>query len=77
MKLPGYNFGNINQELEDFRDQLTTIINLGKVQLSTVTSAPTWAGNKGESVYVMPDSGGTTLWIQRNTAWVALVSSTV
>ena len=77
MKLPGYNFGNISQELEDFRDQLTTIINLGKVQLSTIEVAPTWTGNKGESVYTMPGSGGTTLWVMRNTAWVALVSVTI
>ena len=77
MKLPGYNFGNIDQELEDWRDQLTTIINLGKIQLSTVTSAPTWSGNKGESVYVMPTSGGTTLYVMRNTAWVAAWSVTI
>ena len=77
MKLPGYNFSNVSEELEEWRDQVTTIINLGKVQLSTVQSAPTWTGNKAESVYVMPDSGGTTLYVMRNTAWVALISVTV
>ena len=77
MKLPGYNFGHVDQELEDFRDQLTAIINLGKVQFPTVTSAPTWDGNKGEGVYVMPDSGGTTFYVMRNTAWVAGWSVTV
>lgn len=77
MKLPGYNFGNINQELEDFRDQLTNLVNLGKFQYPTVKVAPTWTGAKGEGVYVMPDSGGTTFYVMRNTAWVALVSVTV
>ena len=77
MKLPGYNFGNINQELEDWRDQLTNIVNLGKFQYPTVTVAPTWTGAKGEGVYVMPASGGTTFYVMRNTAWVALVSVTV
>lgn len=77
MKLPGYNFGKIDQELEDWRDQLTTIINLGKVQYPTVTTAPTWTGNKGEGVYVMPTSGGTTFYVMRNTAWVALISVSI
>lgn len=77
MKLPGYNFGKIDSELEDWRDQLTSIINLGKVQYPTITEAPTWDGNKGEGVYVMPASGGTTFYVMRNTAWVAGWSVTV
>lgn len=77
MKLPGYNFGNLSQELEEWRDQVTTILNLGKYQYSTVTSAPTWTGNKGEGVYVMPNSGGTTFYVMRNTAWVAVYSVTI
>lgn len=76
-KLPGYNFGNIDQELEDWRDQVTEIINLGKVQYPTVLVAPTWSGNKGEGVFVMPDSGGTTFYVMRNTAWVAGWSVTI
>jgi len=77
MKLPGYNFGYLSEELEEWRDLVTTIINLGKVQYPTVQVAPDWAGNKGEGVYVMPDSGGTTFYVMRNTAWVALVSVTI
>ncbi len=77
MKLPGYNFGYLSEELEEFRDLLTSIINLGKYQSSTVTTAPTWPGNKGESVYVMPASGGTTQYVMRNTAWVAVWSVTI
>lgn len=77
MKLPGYNFGYLSQELEEFRDLLTTIINLGKYQYPTVTSAPTWTGQKGEGTYVMPNSGGTTFYVMRNTAWVAAWSVTI
>lgn len=77
MKLPGYNFGYISQEIEEWRDLVTVILNNGKFQYSTVTTAPTWAGNKGEGVYVMPSSGGTTFYVMRNTAWVAAWSVTV
>ena len=77
MKLPGYNFGYLSQELEEWRDQVTSILNLGKFQYPTITEAPTWSGNKGEGVYVMPASGGTTFYVMRNTAWVALISVTI
>lgn len=77
MKLPGYNFGYLSQELEEWRDLVTTILNLGKYQYSTGTVAPTFGGTKGEGYYVMPASGGTTFYVMRNTAWVALVSVTI
>ncbi len=77
MKLPGYNFGYISQELEEWRDLVTVILNNGKYQYPTVISAPNWVGNKGEGVYVMPGSGGTTFYVNRNTAWVAAWSVTV
>lgn len=77
MKLPGYNFGYLSQELEEWRDLVTVILNNGKYQYATVTVAPTWSGNKGEGVYVMPTSGGTTFYVMRNTAWVAAWSVTI
>ncbi len=77
MKLPGYNFGNLSMELEEWRDLVTVVLNNGKYQYPTVTSAPTWVGNKGEGVYVMPSSGGTTFYVNRNTAWVAAWSVTI
>ena len=76
-KLPGYNFGKIDEELEEWRDLVTTLVNLGKFQYSTVQVAPTWTGAKGEGVYVMPASGGTTFYVMRNTAWVAAWSTTI
>jgi len=77
MKLSPYNFANISSELEEWRDTLTTIINNGKFQYPTITTAPTWTGNKGEAVFVMPNSGGTTYYFMRNTAWVSWSSVTV
>lgn len=77
MKLPGYNFGDISEELEAWRELVTVILNNGKYQYPTVTSAPTWNGNKGEAVFVMPSSGGTTYYVMRNTAWVAAWSVTI
>jgi len=71
MKLPGYNFGYVSQDLEEWREVLNTIINNGKYQTQTIEDVPTWTGLKGEGVYVMPDSGGTTFYFYRNTAWVA------
>ena len=77
MKLPGYNFGYLSQELEEWRDLVTTVLNLGKYQYATVEQAPNWSGNKGEGVFVMPSSGGTTFYVMRNTAWVAMYSVTI
>lgn len=77
MKLPGYNFGYLSQELEEWRDLVTTVLNNGKYQYPSLTTAPTWAGNKTEGAYVMPDSGGTTFYVMRNTAWVAVFSVTI
>ena len=76
-KVAPYNLGKVSVELEQFRDEITTLINNGKYSYPTTTSVPTWSANKGEGVYVMPASGGTTFWVYRNTAWVALVSVTI
>lgn len=76
-KVSPYSLGNISVELEQFRDEATNLINLGKFSYPTITSAPTWSANKGEGVYVMPASGGTSFYVYRNTAWVAAWSVTV
>lgn len=77
MKLPGYEFGAIDLQLDEFVQLITQVINLGKYQVPSVETAPTWSGSKGEEVYVMPSSGGTTKYVMRNTAWVALFSVSV
>lgn len=70
-KISPYQLGSLSVELEQFRDDVTNLINLGKYSYATITVAPNWAANKGEGVYVMPASGGTTFYFYRNTAWVA------
>ena len=76
-KLSPYSLGQISQELEQFRDDMTNLWNLGKYQYPALTTAPSWTANKGEGVCVMPTSGGTTFYVYRNTAWVAAWSVTV
>ena len=76
-KISPYQLGSVSIELEQFRDDVTNLVNLGKFSYPTITTVPTWAANKGEGVYVMPASGGTTFYVYRNTAWVALISVTV
>ena len=76
-KIGPYNLGAISPELENFRDEITNAWNFGKFQYPTVTVVPTWTASKGEAVWMMPASGGTTLYFYRNTAWVAGWSVTV
>lgn len=74
-KISPYSLAQISPELEQFRDETTNLWNNGKYASSVLNSgAPNWTGNKGETVWVMPSSGGTTQWVFRNTAWVALIS---
>lgn len=77
-KLSPYSLGQISPELEQFRDEITNLWNLSKYAPAILNSgAPNWTANKGEEVYVMPASGGTTKYVFRNTAWVALISVTI
>lgn len=77
-KISPYVLGNISIELEQFRDDVTNLLNLGKFAYAILDSgAPNWSAEKGEGVYVMPSSGGTTFYVYRNTAWVAQYSVTV
>lgn len=77
-KLSPYSLGQISPELEQFRDDLTSLWNNGKYASQVLNSgAPNWSAVKGETVWVMPQSGGTTYWVFRNTAWVAMVSVTI
>lgn len=70
-KVSPYNLGNISVELEQFRDEITNLFNLGKHAPPIVTSPPTWHALPGEQAYYMPASGGTTLYFFKNSAWVS------
>lgn len=71
MKISPYQLSSLSLELEQFRDEVTSVINLGKVAPTVSTTAPSWAARPGEQVFQFPASGGTTLYFYRNSAWVA------
>lgn len=76
-KLSPYTFGQISPDLENFRDELTNLINYGKYAIPTITTLPTWRAQPGETVLYFPASGGTTQYFYKNSAWVSSWSVTV
>lgn len=70
-KLSPYAFGTISPDLENFRDELSNLINYGKYAVPLVTSPPNWNGQPGETVYFTPASGGTTMYFYKNSAWIS------
>jgi len=77
MKLSPYSFGTISPDLENFRDELTNLINYGKYAIPVVTTEPDWNGQPGETVLFFAASGGTTQYFYKNSAWVSSWSVTV
>jgi hypothetical protein len=57
-KLGDYDFRGQDQEIIDFKNDVITIVNFGKIQKQTVTSVPAWRGRKGEEVYLMSGTTG-------------------
>lgn len=70
MKIDDYSPGNVNQEMQDFMDDVRAAINFGKCQFNITTAIPNWVGKRGESslfvaggtaaLYVMIATAGTT-----------------
>lgn len=58
MKLDDVDFRNMPQELLDFKDQLITLVNYGKIQKQITSSPPTWTGRRGEEVYTFAGTTG-------------------
>lgn len=69
-KVEDFNF-QYDLQLQEFKDRVRSIINDGKFQYQVVKSPPTWTGKIGESVLLMPDSGGTCYYYFHGTAWVS------
>lgn len=69
VELKGY-----SQELLDFKDDLINVINYGKYQNASTKSTPSWTGTLGETMYVVPDTGGISTWVWVGTAWLATTS---
>ncbi len=76
-KISPYNLGSVSVELEQFRDDVTNSINLGKVTIPVVTAVPNWNAQPMEMVAFWPASGGTTVYFYKNSAWVSSWSVTV
>jgi len=75
MKLDDYEFKGVPEELTDLKDDILTIINYGKYSHQVVTSAPTWTGRNGESVFYL--AGGVTRWYYYvNNTWRNMEFST-
>lgn len=76
-KVSPYSLSSVSAELENFRDEVTTLLNYGKYQVPMVTSLPNWAGAIGEEVIYEPSSAGHTSYRYINTAWVSTWSITL
>ncbi len=76
-KLSPYSFGGISPDLENFRDEITNLINYGKYCTPLVVSIPTWNGQPNEEVIFAPASGGHTSYRYFNSAWVSTWSVSV
>ena len=75
-KLSDYDFYKMPQEVIDFKDAVTNILNYGKYSAPVLTSAPNWRGREGEHCYAyIANTGGETgydfytyFWI--NSGWI-------
>ena len=70
MKVDDYNLSKLSNEAENFKEDLSNIINYGKYSAQVVTagSGPTWTARNGEFVFFT--SGGLKrLFFYNNNAW--------
>lgn len=77
-KVPPYSLGKVSIDLEQFRDDVTNLLNNGKFAYPILTtSPPNWNAQPGECAFFWAASGGTTLYFYKNSAWVSGWSVTV
>lgn len=76
MKINEFNFKGLPQEVNDFKDEVTTILNFGKYanqMLYESVSTPTWTGREGEICLAYVSSGGGQFklyhWFYANSGW--------
>lgn len=77
MKIAPYSFSDLNNELENFKEDITNLLNYGKYAIPIVTILPNWDAEPGETVLFFASSGGTTQYFYKNSAWVSSWSVTV
>lgn len=66
MKLPDYDLKSVPQELVDYKDDLTLILNFGKISHQVVTTNPTWSGRDGETLFKSVSGKNSWLYYLRN-----------
>jgi len=81
MKVGDYDFYKMPQEVIDFKDKVTLLLDYGKYSSQIVTAAPTWTGREGEFCYrVSANSTGgndfwTYFWINSGWVWMRFAGS--
>lgn len=75
-KVSPYNLGAISPELENFREEITNLINNSKYGIAIITGTPTWRADPGQTVLFRPASGGTTMYFYAGSAWISSWSVT-
>jgi len=66
-KIGEYDFAGVPEEIIDFKDEVTNLINFGKYAsqvLYNADSTPTWSGREGETVLAYVLANGTFLAYQ-------------
>ncbi len=61
-RISGYDFYQVPEEVIDFKDEVTNLLNFGKYAsqvLYNAASTPTWDGREGESVLAYVLGAGT------------------
>ena len=71
MRLDDYDLSKLGTEAENFKEDISAIINFGKYSIPLVVSPPSWAARPGEFVLYTPASGGTTQYFYKDSAWVS------
>ena len=74
MKISPYDFKGAPQDLIDFKDEVTNLLNFSKYQTKVIVEGtPTWSGLEGETVYCYIASAGGTYnfytYYYVNSAW--------
>jgi len=50
-KIAQFDFRGVPEEVTDFKDKITSLVNFGKYQLAVTDGAIDWVGRQGEFVW--------------------------
>lgn len=78
MKLNDFDFVGVPEQVKDFKDDTTYLLNYGKYQFQITTNAPTWTGRGGECVLAISGGSGR-LYIcatDNSNAWTSYIAFT-